>query len=121
MDTRQDALGQPDGGPAESRPNFMVRFVHWYWGKRDEGEKGNPVSRTFIALALVVVGVLGAETYQYVRGMLVPSDTGLEDIKQQQAESFKKLHDSLDALNASVDGGNRDAISQVKGDRKSVV
>ncbi|MBJ6982746.1 hypothetical protein [Luteimonas sp. MC1572] len=115
MDTQQDARGQDAAAPVASRPNFIVRCLHWYWGKRDEGEKGNPVSRTFIALALVVVGVLGAEAYQYVRGMVVPSDPGLEGIKQQQAESFGKLQDSLDALAASVGSGNRDAMSQVKG------
>lgn len=115
MDTHQDALGRAAGRPAGSRPNFLVRFIHWYWGKRDEGERGNPVSRTIIALALVVVGVLGAEAYQYGRGLLVPSDPGLDAIKEQQAESFERLQKSLDTLTASVDGGNRDAVSQVKG------
>ena len=114
METQQAARGQVAEPATGSRPNFIVRFIHWYWGKRDEGEKGNPVSRTVIALALVVVGVLGAEAYQYGRSMIVPADTGLDDIKRQQAESFQKLDDSLKALGTAVDGGNRDAISQVR-------
>ncbi len=93
----------------------MVRFLHWYWGKRDEGEKGNPVSRTIIAIALVVTGVLGAEAYQYARARVIPPDPTLEGIRQEQAESFKRLQDSLESLTASVDGGNRDAVSEVKG------
>lgn len=112
---QQDARGADTAPQEKSRPNVLVRFLHWYWGKRDEGERGNPVSRTMIALALVVVGVLGAETYQYGRGLLVPGDPGLEAIKQQQQESFGRLQKSLDNLTASVDGGNREAISQVKG------
>ena len=112
---QQDANDVGAAPHASRRPNFFVRCLHWYWGKRDEGERGNPVSRSIIAVALVVVGVLGAEAYQYGRGLLVPVDPALEDIKQQQTESFDRLQKSLDNLTASVDGGNRDAVSQVKG------
>lgn len=77
---RRDAgsAGQPDGDRARAiqqdtaevapgelkQPNTMVRFLHWYWGNREEGEKGNPVTRTLIALALVITGVAGSELYQ---------------------------------------------------------
>ncbi|MBB6598786.1 hypothetical protein [Luteimonas sp. MC1825] len=115
METQQAASRTDQAAPVKRPPNMLVRFLHWYWGKRDEGESGHPVRRTIIALALVVVGVLGAEGYQFARGKLLPADAGLEAIKQQQATSFKQLEDSLDALTASVDVGNRDAMSQVKG------
>ncbi|MGY0611248.1 hypothetical protein [Luteimonas sp. A501] len=97
------------------RPNLLVRFLHWYWGKREEGEKGNPIARTLIALVLIAAGVAGSEFYQWARGQLVGPDEFLVDIKEQQETSFDKLQKSLDALTSSVEGGNRNAMSEVRG------
>lgn len=106
----------PDApAPKPARPNMVVRFLHWYWGKREEGERGNPVSRTLVALVLVALGVAGSEGYQWLRGKVVGPDDYLVGIKDEQQKSFEKLQAGLDALGASIDGGNRDAVSQVKG------
>lgn len=89
----------------------MVRFLRWYWGKREEGEKGNPVTRTLIAVVLVAVGVVGSELYQWGRGKVVGPDQYLVTIKTEQEAAFQNLQMSLDALRE----GDRNAVSQVRG------
>lgn len=113
MNTQQDAAtpAAVDGAAAVNRPNMALRFLHWYWGKREEGEKGNPVTRTLIAFVLVALGVAGSEAYQWGRGKLVGPDEYLVGIKEQQEVSFQKLQASLDSLTS----GNSDAVSQVRG------
>ncbi len=98
------------------RTNPVTRVLGWYWGKRDSAnEKGEPFTRTLIALVLVVVGVLGSEFYQWARGEFVGPDEYLVKIKEEQDKSFKTLQDSLGALGRSVDASGRDALDQVNG------
>lgn len=112
MEIQQDAAARGAGGSGESkRPNIIVRFLHWYWGKREAGEKGNPVTRTLIAVALVAAGVAGSELYQWARGKVVGPDEYLVTIKKEQEAAFQNLQTSLDALR----DGDRNAVSQVRG------
>lgn len=97
------------------RRNIFVRGLHWYWGKRDGAEKGSPVSRTFVAIVLVALGVGASELYQWGKSRLLGPDEFLVQIKEEQDKSFEKLQDSLKALNSAMDGGNREALTQVKG------
>lgn len=113
---RDDESREGDRDPKSSpkRRNILVRFLDWYWGRRDGAEKGNPVSRTVIAVALVMIGVASGEVYQWGKRVALGPDEFLVQIKVEQEKSFDRLLESLNALNASVDGGNRQVFSQVR-------
>jgi len=114
---RDNESREVDSDPKSSpkRRNIFVRFLHWYWGRRDDAEKGNPVSRTLIAVALILVGLASSEMYQWGKRVALGPDEFLVQIKEEQGKSFERLLESLNALNASVDGGNRQVFSQVRG------
>lgn len=112
MQIQQDAAAPAVKDVASAkRPGAMVRFLNWYWGKRDEGEKGNPITRTFIALVLVALGVLGSEAYQWGKAKVVGPDDFLVTIREEQAASFRRLEEGLSSLRS----GDRDSVSEVRG------
>lgn len=114
METPQNNSTKIEQGKVHKNP--VSRLLGWYWGKRDSAnEKGEPLTRTLIALVLVAVGILGSEAYQWTRGKVVGPDEYLVKLKEDQDKSFKTLQDSLGALGRSVDAGGRDAFAQVKG------
>lgn len=102
------------GGAAAGKPGLLRRMLGWYWGQRDSADRGEPVKRTLVALALLAVGVAGSEAYGYVRDKFRDPDAYLVKMKQDQDAAFERLQDRLGELSRSVEGGGREALAAVK-------
>lgn len=117
MQTQTDAVPEQVGedGQHIARQGVMRRFLGWFWGQRDSAEKGEPVKRTAMALVLLALGVLGSEAYQWTRGQMTGPDEYLVKLQESQDRAFEELKGSLNSLGGSLDGSQREALSQVRG------
>lgn len=97
-----------------AKRKLVDRFLDRYWRARDNESKMGPIPRTMFAVSLALGGFAVAEGLQWVKSKVVGPDEFLVKIKQEQESSFSELKASLARLNQSIDGGSRDAFSQVK-------
>lgn len=75
--------------------------------------KAHPLKGTFLALGLLLLGILGHEAVDRLMANFRDPDEFLVQMKDEQKQNFDALQSSLSDLKGSIDASGRDALRNV--------